>query len=111
MANLTTSGVAPGQFIRQLWRRRLYEIASNTSLGSKTHVSQANLAEHVRHDYHGRFLIELIQNCADQAHRAGREGTRVLVARGDDVVIIANEGRAFDESGIRSVTSLALSGG
>jgi hypothetical protein len=52
-----------------LWRRRLDTIISGIANRDNYYLQIANAAEHISAEYHGRFLIELIQNANDQAVR------------------------------------------
>ncbi len=47
------------QILEDLWRSRLRHLFSAVLEGQSDHEEIANLAEHVGHDYKGRFLIEL----------------------------------------------------
>ena len=81
------------------------------------HKELANLAEHIRTDYHGRFLVELLQNANDQWPMERRQrdlglgpaGTAAVVV-GDGVIAVLNQGRPFNAQGLDSITSLGLSG-
>ena len=63
-------------------------------------VSLANGERLFGHEYHGRFLIELLQNAAD-AWNAGAGGERsrieIAIAEGP-VLLVANEGESFPAS-------------
>lgn len=63
-------------------------------------VSLANGERLFGHEYHGRFLIELLQNAAD-AWEAGAEGERsrieIAITEGP-VLLVANEGESFPAS-------------
>ena len=55
--------------LADLWRRRLDTIISGIANRDTYYLQIANAAEHISAEYHGRFLIELIQNANDQAVR------------------------------------------
>ncbi|MEJ7783769.1 MAG: DUF3883 domain-containing protein [Solirubrobacteraceae bacterium] len=64
-------------------------------------VSLANGERLFGHDYHGRFLIELLQNAADAWAARGddRERSRVEIAIAEGpVLLVANEGLSFPAS-------------
>lgn len=90
-----------------IWSNRINIIAANLKFGEREHREVAATAQHVRWDYHGRFLIELIQNAADQAARAGLVDSEVLVVRTTELVAVLNQGRPLDDEGFRGLTSLA----
>ena len=104
-----TNGANETPQLRQLWRERLYSIASSVAEQTLDHRALANLADHLGHDYHGRFLIELLQNGADQATAARLESTTVRIIRTADLIAVANGGRPMNEEGLRAITALALS--
>ena len=64
-------------------------------------VSLANGERLFGHEYHGRFLIELLQNAADAWGARAGEGERsrieIVVAEGP-VLLVANEGESFPAS-------------
>jgi hypothetical protein len=95
--------------LEQLWRSRLKVIASNLENGEEEYREIANLADHIGRDYHGRFLIELLQNASDQATRAGVELSRATIVRTRSLVGVCNEGKPFDHSGLKEITSLGIS--
>lgn len=65
--------------------------------------------DQIRLDYHGRFLIELVQNAVDPALKAGVRQARILIVRTETVLAVLNQGAAFDADGLTSIISLALS--
>lgn len=88
-----------------LWRDRVLALLGNLAGGERWLVEIRNAAAHIEADYHGRFLVELIQNAADQA----REGSTIVLARTEDAVAVFNDGRPFDMAGVKGVTSLGMS--
>lgn len=64
-------------------------------------VSLANGERLFGHEYHGRFLIELLQNAADAweagADKGGRSRIEIAIAEGP-VLLVANEGEPFPAS-------------
>lgn len=67
------------------------------------------MAAQVGADYHGRFVIELLQNASDQAASANLHESCVTIVRTDDFVALANEGIPFDRDKLSDITSLGLS--
>src|SRR5258708_4661591 len=63
--------------LRELWCRRLDTLISGIANKDTYYVQIANAAEHISAEYHGRFLIELLQNANDQAVRQGLKNTAV----------------------------------
>src|SRR3954451_5907410 len=64
-------------------------------------VSLANGERLFGHEYHGRFLIELLQNAADawDARAGQRERSRIEIAIAEGpVLLVANEGEPFPAS-------------
>ena len=64
-------------------------------------VSLANGERLFGHEYHGRFLIEMLQNAADawdaQAAKGERSRIEIAIAEGP-VLLVANEGESFPAS-------------
>ena len=93
----------------ELWRQRLKSILEQIATGETDYEEVANLAEHIGADYHGRFLVELLQNAEDQTTKAGVSDGLVVVVRTGTHVYVLNQGLAFDDPGIRSITSAGIS--
>ncbi len=91
------------------WRDVITVLLQNLACGQAQHREIAQTAEHIRADYKGRFLVELIQNGADQAHAAGLNDGRLLIVQRGGLLAVANPGAPFTDAGIRSITSLGLS--
>jgi hypothetical protein len=85
------------------------EILAIISAGGDSHRAVAVLSEYVKEDYHGRFLIELLQNANDQAVKCKKLDANVVIVRTENSIAVANQGDPFDDAGIRSLTSLGLS--
>src|SRR3954462_12976134 len=62
----------------------------------------------VRGGYRDRLLVELAQNAADAAVRAGEPGRLRLVLRGD-VLRAANTGAPLDAAGVQALATLRAS--
>jgi hypothetical protein len=93
-------------------RTFLYGLAEGTTDYRSLH----NLTEQVEHQYHGRFLVELIQNAHDQlpeATTAERRPARIEVALTDEgphgTLYVANDGKPFSRSNFDSLSNLGQS--
>ena len=96
----------PAIFLQSLLANRAAEILGIAAAGGTTHREVAVISEHLGADYHGRFLIELLQNANDQA---GKCGACVTIIRETGLLAVSNEGEPLDPDGVRSLTSLGLS--
>lgn len=96
-------------FLTEERRSRLRLLLHTVAEGQRDHEEIARLDAQIRLDYHGRFLIELVQNAVDPAQRAGLESAHILVIRTARHLAVLNQGTPFDEAGLRSILSLALS--
>lgn len=92
-----------------LWRRRLELLVDNLLLGEQEHREIANLAEQIATDYHGRFLVELLQNANDQAVGASIGESTVAVVRAEGLLAVLNQGQPFDHRGLEDITRIGLS--
>lgn len=92
-----------------LWKSRVGAILGIVQAGGTDHREVASMAAQVSADYHGRFIVELLQNASDQATAAGLRGSCVTIIRTAGFVAFINEGIEFKEKGLRSITSLGLS--
>ena len=100
--------------VETLWRIQINSIRDQIISGAKDYLEVANLAEHIGADYHGRFLIELIQNAEDPSRQtasmvSGCHPTRLIIVRTETAVAVLNQGLPFTEKDIKAVTSLGLS--
>ena len=93
-------------------RSFLYELAEGTSNYKSLH----NLTEQVEHQYHGRFLIELLQNAhdalSDQQAQDQESRIEIVLDPNDGehgVLYVANDGKPFTESNFRSLSQLGQS--
>ncbi|OQB81201.1 MAG: hypothetical protein BWX88_04335 [Planctomycetes bacterium ADurb.Bin126] len=92
-----------------LWRKRILAVLGIVRAGEREHREIANMAAQVGADYHGRFIVELLQNASDQACEVGLTDSTVTIIRSPQLVAVANEGAPFTDDGLRSITSLGLS--
>ena len=100
--------------VEALWRIQINSIRDQIISGAKDYLEVANLAEHIGADYHGRFLIELIQNAEDPSRQAtltasGLRSTRLIIVRTETAIAVLNQGTPFAEKDIKAITSLGLS--
>lgn len=92
-----------------LWKSRVGAILGIVLAGGTDHREVASMAAQVEADYHGRFIVELLQNASDQATEAGLVDSCITIIRTAELVAFTNEGIEFKEEGLRSITSLGLS--
>lgn len=92
-----------------LWKSRVGVILGIVLAGGTDHREVASMAAQVEADYHGRFIVELLQNASDQATAAGLDDSCVTIIRTSELVAFANEGIEFKKEGLDSITSLGLS--
>src|SRR5437870_608375 len=92
--------------LSDLWRRRLDTIISGIANNDTYYLQIANAAEHISAEYHGRFLIELIQNANDQAVRQGLTDSLVTIYRTRRLLAVGNSGQPFDQGKVDAITSL-----
>lgn len=100
--------------LEQLWRAQIESVVGQYLAGTTDYREVASMASHIGADYHGRFLIELIQNAEDQSPSNQSQvidgsDSRLLLIRTETHLAVLNEGRPFNAKGVRSVTSLGLS--
>lgn len=96
-------------FLTKERRSRLRLLLHTLAEGQRDHEEIARLDAQIRLDYHGRFLIELVQNAVDPAQRAGLNAAHILIIRTPALLAVLNQGAPFDDDGLRSILSLALS--
>jgi hypothetical protein len=92
-----------------LWKSRVGAILGIVRAGGTEHREVASMAAQVGADYHGRFIVELLQNASDQATDAGLRESCVTIIRTAEFLAFLNEGVEFKEKGLRSITSLGPS--
>src|SRR5271163_2416313 len=95
--------------LEKLWKKRLRVIFQSIAAGERSHREIASIASHIGADYHGRFLIELLQNACDQAKKVGLRNSCVTIVRTEHFIAVTNQGEPFTEPGIEEITSLGLS--
>jgi len=79
----------------------------------KVFKQNQSLSGHVTADYHGRFLVELIQNGHDAHPREETDGEIEILLAGDEgdagVLYVANRGRPFGTDNIDAMCEMGLS--
>ncbi|MDP2314352.1 MAG: DUF3883 domain-containing protein [Pseudomonadota bacterium] len=90
-------------------RSRLRVLLANLAEGQREYEEIGRLDAQIRIDYHGRFLIELVQNAVDPALKDGVQHARILIVRTPTSLAVLNQGAAFDDAGLASIISLGLS--
>lgn len=90
----------------------LDELANGTSNYKSLH----NLTEQVEHQYHDRFLVELIQNAHDAMNELDEPGNQgrleILIAQNEEpygALYVANDGQPFTRSNFESLSKLGQS--
>lgn len=93
-------------------RSFLDEISNRTSRYRSLH----SLTEQVEHQYHGRFLIELIQNAHDAlfevGHRDAQRRVEIILDEDEDphgTLYIANDGKPFTSSNFEALSNFGQS--
>jgi len=94
----------------------IWSFLDELSNGTSRYRSLHNLTEQVEHQYHGRFLIELIQNAHDALFEvgAGDKDQRIEIVLADDegshgALYIANDGQPFTQSNFMALSNLGQS--
>lgn len=90
----------------------LLELAEGTSSYRSLH----NLTEQVEHQYHGRFIVELLQNAHDALFPLDQDGKstgRIEIALKDEgdfgALYVANDGNPFSVSNFNHISQLGQS--
>lgn len=77
------------------------------------YAQNRSLTQHVAADYHGRFLIELIQNGSDAHDRGQRDGEiEVILDQRDGpygTLYVANRGQPFNHDNLKALTRIGMS--
>ena len=70
--------------VRALWKSRVGAILGIVRAAGTEHREVANMAAQVGAHYHGRFVIELLQNASVQAIAANLQESCVTIVRTGD---------------------------
>jgi hypothetical protein len=94
--------------LRPYWEKQLNVIAANIANGLEEHRELAHAADHISAEYHGRVLVELIQNGSDETTRGGLADGSLLVVRSTELLAVFNQGSPLTDTGLKALTSVAL---
>ena len=117
MSVLPTTGVAEADtYVLDATGAKVRTFLYGLAEGTTDYRSLHNLTEQVEHQYHGRFLVELIQNAHDQLPEAAsgeRQPARIEVALTGEgphgTLYVANDGKPFSRSNFDSLSNLGQS--
>lgn len=77
------------------------------------HKQNQSLSQHIIADYHGRFLIELIQNGHDALAKDRRDGEIAVLLAADEgdngALYVANKGQPFQSDNVDALCEIGLS--
>lgn len=77
------------------------------------HKQNQSLSQHIIADYHGRFLIELIQNGHDAHNTECRDGEIAVLLASDEgesgTLYVANRGKPFEPKNVDALCEMGLS--
>ena len=110
---LTVNNAA--DYVSKATRAKIRTFLYGLAEGTTDYRSLHNLTEQVEHQYHGRFLIELIQNAHDRLGTAtgGNGNSRIEFVLVDDspfgTLYAANDGLPFSASNFDSLSNLGQS--
>lgn len=109
----------PSRFFDEIIQKTTGEIRTfldELANGTSNYKSLHNLTEQVEHQYHGRFLIELIQNAHDalfEEEVKGDKGRLEIVIAGEEqpfgALYVANDGLPFTSSNFQHLSRFGQS--
>lgn len=109
------STLAAQAYVSELTGAKVRIFLAEMAEGVSNYRSMHSLTQQVEHQYHGRFLIELIQNAHDAFDEPGLSGgNRIeIVLDADDSahgsLLVANDGLPFTESNFERLSQLGQS--
>ncbi len=118
VAPAPSTQVAPAAAVAELARGKLQAFAGTIDPATGAYLDDVyaqnkSLAEHVAADYHGRFLLELVQNGNDAHPRDRTDGEIEILLRegegGHGTLYVANRGNAFRYEDVVALTRIGLS--
>ena len=108
----------PALQIARIADGKLQAFAGTINISEGTYLDDVyaqnkSVAEHAAADYHGRFLIELIQN-ANDVHERGRHNGRIEVLLVEDegdfgTLYVANFGKPFTHDNVVALSRIGMS--
>jgi hypothetical protein len=109
---------SPAELIDQIAAGKLRAFAGTIDLNARIYLDDVyaqnkSLSEHAAADYHGRFLIELIQNANDVHERGERDGqieVALIEDEGDHgTLYVANLGKPFAHENVVALSRIGMS--
>lgn len=106
------------EFRERILRKTLGEIRTfldEVANGTSNYKSLHSLTEQIEHQYHGRYLIELIQNAHDalgDPHPGNEQRIEIRIVEDEEpfgALYIANDGQPFTDSNFASLAKLGQS--
>jgi hypothetical protein len=101
----------PAQIICDQFVREFRSFVDELIGGTNKYRQLYSLSEQIPHDYHDRFLVELIQNANDASDPGGE--VRIVLVEGDEDteprIYVANRGLAFTERNFAAICGLGVS--
>jgi Domain of unknown function (DUF3883) len=110
--------LTPAELIEQIAVGKLRAFAGTVDLDAGIYLDDVyaqnkSLSEHAAADYHGRFLIELIQNANDVHDRGRRDGRIEVVLMEDEgdhgTLYVANLGKPFSHENVVALSRIGMS--
>lgn len=108
----------PADQIDRIAEGKLQAFAGTINLSTGVYLDDVyaqnkSVAEHTAADYHGRFLIELVQN-ANDVHERGRHDGKIEVLLVDDegefgTLYVANFGKPFEHDNVVALSRIGMS--
>ena len=108
----------PADQIDRIAEGKLQAFAGTINLSTGVYLDDVyaqnkSVAEHTAADYHGRFLIELVQN-ANDVHERGRHDGKIEVLLVDDegefgTLYVANFGKPFEQDNVVALSRIGMS--
>jgi hypothetical protein len=88
-------------------QRKIFSFTGDLRLGVQIYEGRRSVEEQLSEEYHGRFLIELIQNADDACDQDGK--IAIVVRQSPSLcVAVLNTGMGFTESNFKSLCTLGL---
>ena len=102
--------MAPNNYYTSILERlqaKIYAFMDDIRRGTNIFEGRRSIEEQLSQEYHGRFLIELIQNADDAC---GNDGQILIVIRQEPTprVVVCNTGRGFSQKNFESLCTLGL---